>query len=76
MFDIPMKFTKAREALRYHLKALNFLQFQKSAWIYPYPCEDEIIYIADFFGIGKFVEILVIDSITRDDKFKKYFHLS
>lgn len=76
MFDIPMKFTKGREALRYHLKDLGFLQFQKSAWIYPYPCEDEIIFIADFFGVGKCVEILTVENILRDENFKKYFHLS
>ena len=75
MFDIPMRFTKGREALRFHLKKLNFFQFQKSAWIYPYPCEDEIIFITDFFGLGKYVEILTVESILRDEKLKKYFHL-
>lgn len=75
MFDIPMRFTKGREALRYHLKDLGFYQFQKSAWIYPYPCEDEIIFVADFYGVGKYVEILTVDSILRNEKFIKYFHL-
>ena len=75
MFDIPMRFTKGREALRFHLKDLNFFQFQKSAWIYPYPCEDEIIFIADFFGVGKYVEVLIVDSVLREEKIKKYFNL-
>ena len=75
MFDIPMRFTKGREALRFHLKELNFFQFQKSAWIYPYPCEDEIIFIADFFGVEKCVEILVVENILRDEKLGKHFHL-
>lgn len=76
MFDIPIRCTKGREALRYHLKDLNFFQFQKSAWIYPYPCEDEIIFISDFFGVGKYVEILTVEDILRDQKLKKYFNLS
>lgn len=75
MFDIPMRFTKGREALRYHLKELNFFQFQKSAWIYPYSCEDEIIFIADFFKVGKCVEILTVENILREEKIKKYFQL-
>src|SRR3989338_9985737 len=70
MFDIPMRFTKGREALRFHLKELDFLQFQKSAWIYPYPCEDEVIFIADFFGIGKYVEVLTAENISREEKFR------
>lgn len=75
IFDIPMRFTKGREALRYHLKELNFFQFQKSAWIYPYPCEDEMIFIADFFGVGKYVEILTVENILRDKKLRKHFGL-
>ena len=75
MFDIPMRFTKGREALRYHLKKLGFYQFQKSVWIYPYSCEDEIIFIADFFGVKNFVEIIAADSILRDEKLIKYFNL-
>ena len=75
MFDIPMRFTKGREALRYHLKDLDFYKFQKSAWVYPYPCEDEIIFIADFYGLGKYVEVLTVDIILRDQKLRKYFNL-
>lgn len=75
MFDIPMRFTKGREALRYNLKDLGFYQFQKSAWIYPYPCEDEIIFAADFYGVGKYVEILTVDTILRDEKYIKHFKL-
>jgi len=75
MFDIPIRFTKGREALRYHLKDLNFFQFQKSAWIYPYPCEGEIIFISDFYGIGKYVEILTVESLLEDLKIKHYFKL-
>jgi len=75
MFDIPMRFTKGREALRYHLKELNFFQFQKSAWIFPYPCEEEIIFIADFFGVGKYVEILTVDNLLQEHKIIKHFNL-
>ena len=76
IFDIPMRFTKGREALRYHLKELDFFQFQKSAWIYPYPCGDEIIFIANFFGVEKHVEVLTVESILRDERLKKHFHVS
>ena len=76
LFDIPMRFTKGRESLRYHLKDLSFFQFQKSVWVYPYPCEDEIIFIADFFGVGKCVEIFTVENILRDKKLKKHFGIS
>ena len=76
MFDIPVRFTKGREALRYHLKELGFYQFQKSAWIYPYPCEDEIIFVADFYGITKHIEILTVDNVLHSEKIIKRFDLA
>lgn len=75
-FDIPMRFTKGREAFRFHLRDFGFYKFQKSAWVYPYPCEDEIIFIADFFGVGRYVEVLTVENALRDNKLLKYFHLA
>lgn len=76
MFDLPIRFSKARNALRYKLKKLGFVQFQKSVWIHPYPCQDELLFVADFFAVGKYVEVLEVSSITREEKLKKYFGLS
>lgn len=75
MYDLPVRFKKVRESLRFHLKELDCYQFQKSAWIHPYPCEDEIIFIADFYGIGKYIEVLTVENINRDNKLKRYFNL-
>ncbi|MCX6735517.1 MAG: hypothetical protein NTZ13_00320 [Candidatus Parcubacteria bacterium] len=73
LFDIPVQFSKAREALRWRLKALGFYQYQKSVWVYPHPCEKEILYVADYFGVGKFVEILSVDYLSKDKELKKHF---
>ena len=75
LFDIPVQFSKAREALRWRLKALGFYQYQKSVWVYPHPCEKEILYVADYFGVGKFVEILSVDHLTKDEDLKKHFEM-
>ncbi len=75
MFDLPIRYSKAREVLRYKLKQLGFIQFQKSVWIYPYPCMDEILFISDYYKVGKYVEILEVSQILRDQKLKKYFGL-
>ena len=75
MYDLPIRFRKAREAFRWTLKDFGFFQFQKSAWIYPYPCEGEILFVADFFGVRKHIEILEIDKILDDRKLKAHFRL-
>lgn len=76
LFDIPISYTKAREALRHRLKALGFYQYQKSVWVYPHPCEKEILYVADYFGVGKFIEIILTDHLSNDVELKKHFELS
>lgn len=76
MYDLPIRYKKGRNALRFHLKKLGFYQFQKSAWIYPYPCEEEIIFIAEFFGMTKYIEILTVSSMLNEDKLKKHFKLT
>jgi hypothetical protein len=76
LFDIPINYPKAREALRWRLKALGFYQYQKSVWAYPHPCEKEILYVADYFGVGKFVEILEVTRLSNDTELKKYFELN
>lgn len=75
LFDIPVQFSKAREALRWRLKALGFYQYQKSVWVYPHPCEKEILYVAEYFGVGKFVEILSVDHLSKDEDLKKHFEM-
>ncbi len=75
MFDLPIKYTKARDSLRLKLKQLGFVQFQKSVWIYPYPCFDEILFITDYYKIGKYVEVLEVLNLLHEEKFKKLFNL-
>lgn len=80
IFDIPskfnkVKFNKAREALRLKLKELGFFQLQKSVWVYPYPCEDEILFIANIFEVENYIEILIVEKMLYDNKLKYFFKL-
>ena len=75
MYDLPIRFKKARNVFRWKLKDLGFFQFQKSAWIYPYPFEEEILFVADFYGVRKHIQILEINRIFDDRQIKNHFHL-
>lgn len=75
MYDFPIRFKKVRNSFRWKLKDLGFFQFQKSAWIYPYPCEGEILFIADFYGVRKHIEILEVDKVLDDRKLRTHFGL-
>lgn len=70
IFDIPNKYKQAREALREKIKQLGFKQLQKSVWIYPYECEDEVLFIAEIFEVERYVEIITAEKLLHG--FKKF----
>jgi len=74
-FDIPERQKNAREALRRKLKELDFFPLQKSLFIFPYPCKNEIDFIAEIFQIENCVIFLETNNINSEYKPKKYFGL-
>lgn len=79
IFDIPThpkKLNIARNALREKIKELGFHKLQHSAWIYPYPCEDEILLVAEIFEVTKYIEILTVEKLIHESKIKHAFSLA
>lgn len=77
IFDIPNTLQKSiRNAFTTKLKKLGFCLLQKSVWVHPYPCENEIRFLAEFFHVALFVHIIVADSLTNDVKLHRHFQLS
>ena len=58
IFDIPENFGRARRALQSKLKKMDFYPMQKSVWVHPFSCEDEIGFLKDFFQVNQYVHIL------------------
>lgn len=75
MFDIPEEKKFARESFRNKLRDLGFYQFQKSVWIYPYPCDDEVDFIAENFSIGQYVNLILVQ-MDDDKPLRDYFKLA
>lgn len=76
MFDFPVRYKKVRNSFRFKLKQIGFIQLQKSVWIYPYPCTDELLFIADYYKVSKYVDILTVEEIIGDKKLKNAFNLN
>lgn len=74
MFDIPESKRRGRVVLTDKLKHLGFLQFQKSVWIYPYPCEDEIDFVTEFFGVAPYVNLISV-KMENDKHLRRNFKL-
>ena len=74
LFDIPEPKKKIRDSLRRKLKALGFLEFQKSVFIYPFPCRDEINFVINFYNIPEYVYYLEAP-LVPDGGFRKEFDI-
>lgn len=75
IFDIPEKKKKAREALRKKLKELGFKELQKSVFVYPFECEDEIDFITEVFQIRPYVRFIKAVSITNEEQIRLKFNI-
>ena len=75
LFDIPELHRKSRDALRYRLRQLGFYEYQKSVFVHPYDCKNEIEYIIEFYRIRKFVRFIIADSLDNELHLKKDFDL-
>ncbi|PIR68531.1 hypothetical protein COU49_00620 [Candidatus Nomurabacteria bacterium CG10_big_fil_rev_8_21_14_0_10_35_16] len=75
MFDIPERFKKIREALRFHFKEMGMTELQKSVLISPYPCAKEIEFVLEFYNAKKYVRFILADKIDNDSHLRKKFGL-
>jgi len=76
-FDIPEKYKRGRDALTRQLKEMEFYPLQKSVFICPFECRDEIDFIGEAFNIRKFIHYFTAKEIDANDEeyLKKYYSL-
>lgn len=75
LFDIPEKRRLGRDALAKKLKELGFYSFQKSAFIFPYECKDELDYIIELFDLRPYVRLLTVNDVDTGADLKQKFGL-
>lgn len=75
-FDIPTHQKRAREALRLKMRNLGFYPLQKSVYITPYACENEIDFICSVFEIDRNnVLLLEVNKFEGSEKLRHHFNL-
>ncbi len=75
LFDIPEKKRAARDAFRHKLRELGFHQWQKSVFIYPYSCRDQIDFIIEFFELRPYVRYGELFDPINEAELKWHFGL-
>ncbi len=74
VFDIPENKREARIALHKKLINLGFYNLQKSIFIHPFKCLDEIEFLTELFQIRPYVRYAEISKITNDAELILHFN--
>lgn len=75
IYDINKLKRSAQDSFRRVLKQINFFPLQKSVYLTPYKCIDEIEYLREYFNIGQEVLLLEINKLENEKFYKDYFGL-
>lgn len=74
-FDVPEEKKKSRDAFRYQLKKAGLVEFQRSAFIFPWPCFKEVGALAAEVGIKEHVVLVTAETLSNEFYFKEHFGL-
>ena len=73
IYDIYTGKKQERELFRKTLKRLKFLKLQKSVYLTPFKCHDEIEYLRQVCNVGNEVLILTVSSMENESAYREYF---
>ena len=73
IYDVQTGKRANSEMFRIMLNKLKFLKLQRSVYLTPFKCEDEIEYLRLLFEIGNEVQILKVGSLENEAAYRRYF---
>lgn len=76
IFDIGEDKKTLRDRLRDTIKSLGLYPLQKSVFVTPYPCEKEIAFLRQFYGIRDEVSCFTAINLEEGDFLEKKFNLT
>lgn len=75
LFDVPERKRLARDVLRDKLQELGFYQLQRSVFIVPYSCREEIEFLVELYNVRMYVYYMEVTTISNEEKLKLIFNL-
>lgn len=73
IYDIPNYLHLDRDRIRRILKELDFIEIQKSVYLTPFPCADQIEFLRSLFRLGKHIKLLIVKGLEDEKAYKEYF---
>lgn len=76
IFDVPIAKNPARLAFTEQLKRLGFAMIQKSVWICPFECDEQVYILRKFYEIEQFVTIIKSDDIEDEHRWRRRWNVT
>lgn len=76
IYDIYSKKKNERKMFYKMLKQLKFLKLQRSVYLTPYQCQDEIEYLRQICNIDSEVLMLTASGLENETAYKEYFGIA
>lgn len=73
IYDVPNSKRYAAGSFSDMLESLGMYRLQKSVFIYPFPCHDEVRFLREYFNIANNVWLLTVIAFENDEAFRDYF---
>ena len=74
-FDLPQKMATTRKILVETLRSWGFYPLHKSVYLHAYPCLNEVDFLREYLGAGKYVTMFMVTDIENDKLFREHFDL-
>lgn len=75
LFDIPEKIKSRRRAIQQKFAELGLYPMQKSAWVHPFPCEAEVEFLKDVYGVKPHVYTFLVSEMPSGRALYHFSHL-
>ena len=75
IFDIWERRRSVRDRLRTLLQRNGFIKIQNSVWVYPYDCEELVVFLRTNLRLGKGILYIVAEEVENDGTLRKHFGL-
>lgn len=75
LYDIGNVKKRQQMLFRSMLKRLKMVPIQRSVYLTPYSCEDEITFLREYFDIADGVLYIVTNTLENEEEYRTYFGL-
>jgi len=75
IFDVPEEQKNKRNYLRNFLHQLGFFPYQKSVYLFPYECREEIAFIKKIVEGESYIKYIMAEEIEDENTVKRFFNL-